>query len=826
MTEAAIEQRVRHRDVAEGRNAMDEWTLTYEGFDPDEEGLREALCTLGNGVLATRGACPESRAEGVHYPGTYRAGIFNRLVDEMDGGEISNESMVNLPNWLVLRFRLDDGDWFQAGEADLDEYRLQLDMRRGVLTRHLRLVVPGGGKLLVAQRRFVHLVDAHLAGLETTFLPEGWSGTLTVQVAIDAAVRNQGVKRYRDLSDLHLRPCGVEEVDGDIALVAVETNQSHVRIAEAHRTRLSHDGGYERVAYERRWLDEDGLVGHELTLDLRDGVPVTVEKIVAIVTGRDPAIAEPAESAVRKVRRAPGFDELLRTHVAKWDQFWERFEIRFGEQEEIEHILNLHTFHALQTISHNTIDQDVGAPARGLHGEAYRGHIFWDEVFILPYLNLRMPVLTRSLLMYRYRRLGEAKARARAVGHAGAIFPWQSGSDGREESQELHLNPVSGKWQPDNSQLQRHINLAIAYNVWQYVETTADVAFLRYYGMELMVEIARFFSSLATYDRAHDRYHLRGVMGPDEFHDGYPDRDTPGLDDNAYTNVMVVWMLRRVFQLLDLLPPHMRYDVREELDLTRAELDRWEDLTRRIHVPFHDDWIISQFAGYDELAEFDWDGYQRRYGDIQRLDRILKAEDDTPNRYKVAKQADVLMLFFLLSAEELYQIFEGLGYDWSPERIPATIDYYRQRTSHGSTLSGVVHAWLLARSDRRRSWEMFEHALRSDVADIQGGTTKEGIHLGAMTGTLDLVQRGYTGLAVDQDVLRFEPALPDEVERLDLRLFYRGHHLEVTLDHTSLRVGAPSSDLAPVTIGCNGQREELRGGETLTFDVAPVTSDE
>jgi alpha,alpha-trehalase len=804
---------------------MDEWTLTYQGFDPREEGLREALCTLGNGVLATRGACPESRADEVHYPATYRAGVFNRLVDEMDGAEISNESMVNLPNWLVLRFRLDDGDWFAPDDAELDEYKLELDMRRGVVTRHLRIALPGGGGLLVTQRRFVHLVDPQLAALETTFLPEGHGGSLTVQAAIDAEVRNQGVKRYRDLSDRHLRQCGVEEVDGAIALVAVETNQSHVRIAAAHRTRLHHDGGYEQVLSERRWLQEDGLVGHELTLEVRDGIPVTVEKVVAIVTGRDPAVAEPAESAVRKVRRAPSFDELLRSHVAKWDQFWERFEIRFGEREEIERILNLHTFHALQTISHNTIDQDVGAPARGLHGEAYRGHIFWDEVFILPYLNLRLPVLTRSLLMYRYRRLGEARARARAAGHAGAIFPWQSGSDGREESQAMHLNPVSGRWQPDNSQLQRHINVAIAYNVWQYVETTADLDFLRYYGMELMVEIARFFSSLATYDRAHDRYHLRGVMGPDEFHDGYPDRDTPGLDDNAYTNVMVVWTLRRIFQLLELLPPHMRYDVREELDLTRAELDRWEDLTRRIFVPFHDDRIISQFAGYDELEEFDWAGYQRRYGDIQRLDRILKAEDDTPNRYKLAKQADVLMLFYLLSAEELHQIFEGLGYDWTPDRIPATIEYYRQRTSHGSTLSGVVHAWLLARSDRRRSWEMFEHALRSDIADIQGGTTKEGIHLGAMTGTLDLVQRGYTGLAVEQDVLRFEPALPAEVDRLDLRLFYRGHHLEVMLDHACLRVSAPTSDLPAATIGCDGQREELRGGETLTFDLTSPEPD-
>jgi trehalose/maltose hydrolase-like predicted phosphorylase len=802
---------------------VDEWTLCYDGFDPDEEGLREALCTLGNGLLATRGAAPEARADRVHYPATYRAGLFNRLADEVDGVEVTNESIVNLPNWLVLAFRFDDGPWFSMEQEGIEEHRLELDLRRGVLTRHLRTAVPGGGRLSVTQRRFVHIADPQLAGLETTFLADGCSGSLLVRSGIDTAVRNRGVERYWDLSDRHLEVLRSDQVDDETVAVTVETNQSRTRVAEASRTRVHRNSDAEEVVHGRRWFADQGIVGVELEVDLADGDAVTVEKIVAIVAGGDPAISEPTESAIRRVRRAPSFDVLLRSHVAKWDQLWERFEIRFGEREAIERVLNLHTFHALQTASHNTIDRDVGVPARGLHGEAYRGHIFWDEVFVLPYLNLRMPVLTRSLLLYRYRRLGEARAGARRDGHDGAIFPWQSGSDGREESQEMHLNPISGEWQADNSQLQRHINAAIAYNVWQYVETTADLEFLRYYGIELMVEIARFYSSLAVYDRASDRYHLRGVMGPDEFHDGYPDRDEPGLDDNAYTNVMVVWTLQRVFELLDLLPEHARYDVREELDLTRAELDRWEDLTRRMFVPFHGDRIISQFAGYDELQELDWEAYRQRYGDIHRLDRILHAEHDTPNRYKVAKQADVLMLFYLLSADELHRIMVGLGYDWTPDRIPPTIEYYRQRTSHGSTLSAVVHAWLLARSDRSRSWELFEHALKSDVADVQGGTTKEGIHLGAMTGTLDLVQRGYTGLAVEQDVLRFEPALPDEVERLDLRLYYRGHHLQVALDHSCLRVSAPSSDLAPVRIGCDGERAELRAGETLTFELSGVT---
>jgi len=799
---------------------MSVWTLTYEGFDPDEEGLREALCTLGNGVLGSRGAAPESRADEVHYPGTYRAGVFNRLTDRIEEVAVTNESMVNLPNWLVLQFRVDDGPWFVASEAEFDEYRVELDMRRGVLARHMSIVLGDERTLRVTQRRLVHLADPRLAALETTFRAEDFSGTVTVRCAVDTTVRNWGVERYRDLSDEHLDILSHDEVDEQTVLVVAETNQSHLRVAEAQRTRVLDEAGGQLDEVTRRWLDEDGLVGHELEVALEPDRQVSIEKVVAIVVTGDPAISEPGETAVRATVQAEGFEGLLAAHVAKWDQLWDRFELQFGENDEIQRILHLHAFHALQTTSHNTIDRDVGAPARGLHGEAYRGHIFWDEVFILPYLNLRMPVLTRALLLYRFRRLEEARGRARRAGYEGATFPWQSGSDGREESQQLHLNPISGEWKPDNSRLQHHINLAIAYNVWQYVETTADQEFLRYYGLELLVEITRFFASLASYDRIDDRYHLRGVMGPDEFHDGYPDRDEPGLDDNAYTNLMVVWTIQRTFELLELLPEQVAHDALSELDVTRSELDRWEDLTRRMFVPFHDEGIISQFAGYEQLEELDWEGYQQRYDDIHRLDRILHAEDDDPNRYRIAKQADTLMLFYLLTADELHRMLQQLGYDWTPDLIPATIEYYRTRTSHGSTLSAVVHSWLLARSDRRRSWALFEQALRSDVDDIQGGTTQEGIHLGAMTGTLDLVQRAYTGLAIEEDVLRFEPTLPEEVAELTFPLHYRGHQLRVHLDRTCLNVSAAPSDLPAVQIGFDGQRETLRAGETLTFTMA------
>ena len=206
--------------------------------------------------------------------------------------------------------------------------------------------------------------------------------------------------------------------------------------------------------------------------------------------------------------------------------------------------------------------------------------------------------------------------------------------------------------------------------------------------------------------------------------------------------------------------------------------------------------------------------YRRRYGDISRLDRILEAEGDSPNRYKVSKQADVLMLFQLLTADELYVLLDRLGYPHDRRTIPRTIAYYLDRTCHGSTLSKVVHAWVLARSDRRKAWDYFLQALESDIADVQGGTTGEGIHLGAMAGTLDLLQRGFTGLETREDVLGFDPYLPDALAGMHFRMRYRRHtEMEVVINHDTLTVGgtAARSTILPVRVGGRDFRLDPRG---------------
>jgi trehalose/maltose hydrolase-like predicted phosphorylase len=212
-----------------------------------------------------------------------------------------------------------------------------------------------------------------------------------------------------------------------------------------------------------------------------------------------------------------------------------------------------------------------------------------------------VPEITRALLTYRYRRLGEARVAALIAGYSGAMFPWQSGSDGQEETDTLNLNPRSQRWVPDNSYLERHVGSAIAYNVWQYFQVTHDIEFLQFYGAELMLEIALFWSSIATFNSERERYEIRGVMGPDEFHDGYPDAAAPGLNNNAYTNVMAVWVLCRAMEVLDRLSDMRRAELTTRLGISAREIARWDDISRRMYVPFHDDGIISQFEGYDIL---------------------------------------------------------------------------------------------------------------------------------------------------------------------------------------------------------------------------------
>lgn len=797
------------------------WSLIYNDYIPKEEKLREALCALGNGYFVTRSAAIESHSDHIHYPGTYIAGGYNRLKTNIKGRVITNEDLVNFPNWLSLKFKIQEGPWFSIDETTILFFRQELDMQEGVLHKLTHFSDAKGRETRIVERRFVHMQNKHIASIELTITPINWEGKIEIESGIDGNIKNEGVKRYSALSKEHLK-CIEKELDTNMIFLKMETVQSNHTVSVAAKTALFLNS--EPLSVEGERVEDSAYIANRFILDhIKPDDHLSIEKSVSLYTSKDKAISNCYLEARFSLETIDRFEHLLTHHKAAWKYLWNYFDIDLNlkniqKDYFLKRVVHLYTYHLLQTASVHSIDMDVGIPARGWHGEAYRGHIFWDELFIFSFFNYRLPQITRSLIMYRFRRLPQARHAAKERGYKGAMYPWQSGSNGAEETQTIHLNPRSNRWADDNTHLQRHINSAIVYNIWQYYQVTGDNEFLSFYGAEMILEIARFWSSIATYNSDQDRYEILGVIGPDEYHDAYTHSQTPGINNNAYTNIMAVFVLNKAIELKNILPFIQFNELCEKLQIEKTELDRWKDIRRKMKIHFHNDNIISQFEGYENLEELDWDVYYQKYKNIQRLDRILEAENDNVNNYKVSKQADVLMLFYLFSDEELKGLFHQLGYRFSKAMVQKNVKYYLKRTSSGSSLSQVVHAWVSARTNKKESWRFFNEALKIDIFDMQGDTTSEGVHLGAMAGSIDIIQRCYTGLEARDNILHLNPSLPKELKEIKLKLHYRGQWLDVYIDEDSVIIDSQPSNTDPITVNISshtfgmscGERKEIR----------------
>jgi trehalose/maltose hydrolase-like predicted phosphorylase len=762
------------------------WTLRFDGYSPRDEPAREVLCALGNGKLVTRAAAEESAAGGSHYPGTYLAGGYNRLQSNVRGRRLEHESLVNWPNWLALSFRPYGGEWLDLDLYEVLALHQELHLREGSFVRVLRVRDREGRITSIRSRRLVHLEERALVALEWILVPENWSGDLELASGLDAGTQNALVRRYRGLRGDHLRVVDVRAELTDLSVLA-ECSQARTRVAEAARTRVEVNGDRWPVS---RWYRAGSAARHDWMVSCSERSEVRVEKICAIVSDLDHAVSSPLYDAVNTVRAAPGFERLLETNRSAWARLWSRFDIEIGSDEHVQRAVRTFIFHLLQTLSPQSSDDDVGATARGLHGEAYHGHVFWDELFLFPMFNLRHPDSARALLMYRYRRLGRARSIARALGLPGAVYPWCSGTEGRSETPHFQQNPLDGNWYEDDTHLQRHVNAAVALNVWRYVQVTQDWAFMSAFGAEMILEIARGFAGLAKPRPGTDRFEIHGVVGPDEFHVRYMGAESAGIRNNAYTNVMASWTLRRACALLERLPAYRRDELMAQLSMEPAEIEHWKRVADRMFVPFMDDGIIEQFEGYADLEELDWEAYRRRYGDIRRMDWILRAERDSPDRYKVSKQADVLMLLYLLGDQGLRDELSQMGYDVDAAALERAIAYYRPRTTHGSSLSRMVDTWVLARTQGRGAWTSVREFILDAIEHAADDTTSEGIHLGAMAGALDIVQRCYAGVEVEADHLVVRPRLPDGVDRIRMPLLHRGTRLELAVfrDHVLIHV--------------------------------------
>ncbi len=788
------------------------WLWRDTEHDPEVETTREALLTIGNGYFGTRGAQEECAAGDLHYPGTYIAGVYNRLSSHIAGRDIVNEDFVNCPNWLPVTFRIDEGDWFAPDDAEITGFSRHLDLRRGVLHRSLHVRDAEGRETRIDSQRFAGMDDPHVAALRYAITPLNYAGTIAVRSVLDGDVTNTGVARYSDLANRHLEPIEAGGT-GETSWVATRTNQSGIEIAVA--AKLTASLGGEELAPQFGVDAGPATVATVFEQPVDEGATLAVDKIVGIFTSADDAVDAPLAAAKERIAAAQ-FDSARAASETAWAAIWNRVDIRLEGDRLSQKLVRLHLYHSIVTASPHTAALDVGIPARGLHGEAYRGHIFWDELFILPLYNLHYPDTAKATLLYRHRRLDKARDYAREHGYEGAMYPWQSGSDGSEETQVVHLNPVSGEWGEDYSALQRHVSLAIPFGAWEYYWTTRDVGFLRDYGAEMFIELARFWSSIATRNNATERYDIGGVMGPDEFHEKLPGATRGGLKNNSYTNIMAAWLLRTTATVLELIGNEARAAVAQQTGLGDDEPAHWADVAARLALCISDDGVLEQFEGYFGLEELDWDAYREKYGSIGRMDRLLKAEGKSPDDYKVAKQADALMPFYVFAEHEVAELVRSLGYPARDGLLATNLDYYLQRTSHGSTLSRLVHAHLANRAGLAElSWQLYANALHSDYADTQGGTTKEGIHAGVMAGTVLLALVSYAGLDVTGPVVGLAPRLPAHWRAMQFNIGFRGQRYYFELERDTVRIRADGD--ADVKVGT--ETVALRGREWVTVNI-------
>lgn len=760
------------------------WNIEYYGYNGGKrERSKESLLTVGNGYLGVRGALVETKASDDNYPGTYVASMYNKLVTEVAGRDVINEDFVNLPNAQFITIQVDGADEYNPNKHKVIELQRELNLKSSLLKTKLIGEDNQGNKFEIITKKVVNMDNPHEYAISYSVKPLNFSKKITIISEIDGQIINYGVERYRSLSSKHLNYL-TQEIEDSISTVVVETNQSKIKIAQSANLSLING----KLLNKENHI-ELGKTTTKLEIEANENEEYVVEKIISLFTSLETE-GDVVAKAKELVSRGRTFENISTDANIGWNKLWDKVDIKVSGDMLSQKLMRIHSFHLLVSGSPNNNSLDASITARGLHGEAYRGHIFWDEIFILPFYDIHFPETAKQILMYRYKRLNAARIYAKENGYQGAMFPWQSGSDGSEQTQTVHLNPISGEWGDDYSCFQRHVSLAVAYNVWQYVNVTGDMKFMEEYGAEIILEVARFWSSKATKNEITGRYTIDKVMGPDEFHEAYPGTHQGGLKNNAYTNMMVVWLFEQVPTLLEELGSKAS-EIRNKVNFTDEELRKLEDVKHKLSLEIDKDGIIAQYEGYFNLKELDWDYFREKYGNVYRMDRLLKAEGKSADDYKVAKQADTLMTFYNLNKEKIDEILKDLDYSLPENYLEKNLEYYLARTSHGSTLSRVVHAQLAQMvNNEKLSWELFLDAVGSDYNDIQGGTTAEGIHTGVMAATLVVALSTYAGIDLREKLLVVNPHMPKAWDSIAFKMSFKGVEFNFEISHKTVKVAS------------------------------------
>jgi kojibiose phosphorylase len=707
-----------------------------DGLSPRAQ---ESVLAVGNGYLSTRGTYEE------HHPGELRATLINGVYDDVP---IYFTELANCPDWTGVELEVEE-ERLSPGSGQVVSEERTLDLRDGVLRRRVRWRPPRGGEVEVQTMRFASLAEPHLCLQTYAVTPLAGETRLRLEFPLAGAPANPGLPPRPEVALNHWEVRFTHAAGRQVHLL-LRTRSSGIELGVSLGIRVQ--GVPEGRVEVQPWPGP--CPGLSLTARLAPGETLQVTKFVAYATSLD----TPDPFSLSRARLAEaekkGVAQLLSEHRAAWARLWERCDVEIGGDELAQRAVRFNLYHLLIAAPYHTDRASI--PAKALTGFGYRGHVFWDtDVFMLPFFAFTLPEVARNLLLYRYHTLPGARENARHRGYAGARYAWESAADGRE---------VTPRWVPAESgepipilcgELEEHISADVAYATWLYWQVSGDDAFMRDFGAEIVLASAAFWASRAELNPEKGRYEIRGVMGPDEYHER--------VDNNAFTNAMASWNLESAVELFAWLREHYprkAEELVEKLGLGDKELETWRQLAQRMYVPQDPaSGLIEQFAGFFQLQDIDLKGLEPRSESLQAILGRAGVQ-----QAQVLKQPDVLMLLFLLRDR----------YDERVKRI--NWDYYEPRTDHefGSSLGPAIHAALASElGEAERAYRHFMRAALVDLEDLRGNTA-EGAHAASAGGLWQALVFGFAGLRLTPEGPVAYPRLPRKWDHLRFSICYRG----------------------------------------------------
>lgn len=789
------------------RFPADPWRLVETRYDGTDLGLTESLFAVGNGYLGLRGNVEEGRDSHTH--GTFVNGFHEtwpiQHAEEAYGFARVGQTIVNAPDAKIIRVYVDD-EPLLLSVADLLEYERSLDLRDGVLRRHLLWRTPSGKRVLIDSTRMVSLTQKHLAvmTLELTLLDDD------APVAISSQVLNRqdGEDEYhvrsrsmgegsdpRKAGQLLRRVLVPQQHEGDETTGRVALGyrcaESGMTLAVMADHELETDN-----ASTCRVVTDDDLAKTTFRIRAEAGKKIRLTKTVAYHTSRGVPSRELIDRCRRTLDRVrdEGVDRQLADQRSWLDTFWQRSDVEVANQSQIQQAVRWNLFSIAQASARA---EGQGIPAKGVTGSGYGGHYFWDtEVYVMPFLTYTMPQAARNAMRFRYSLLDAARRRAHQLAQKGALFPWRT-INGEEASAYYAAGTA-----------QYHIDADITYALSQYIGATGDVEFLDREGIDVFVETARLWCDLGFW-RSEDggTFHIHGVTGPDEY--------TTVVNDNLYTNVMARFNLRRAAEAVRTLEdanPSAYAAMVDRLHLTEDEVAEWSRAAEAMSIPFdHHLGIHPQDSHFLEREMWDLD-----HTPLDRRPLLLNYHPLVIYRFQVLKQADVVLALFLQ------------GEDFSPAEKRANFEYYDPITTGDSTLSAVVQSIIAAEVGYHDlAYRYFLSALFVDLADRHGNTT-DGVHVASTGGVWSALACGFGGFRdLGAGSWCLDPRLPDDWEELTYRITLRQTRVRVTVraDQLTLTVEEGSGRLAfdvrgqevvvspgePVTVPLKGQGPRIEG---------------